>query len=153
MVCHITCRGGKQATKLPGGWVLVLGLMPITVVVGVGVETGVWDMTGCWCWGSTGGVAMEMGIWDMTGSWCCGRTGGVVMETGVCDMIGCWCWGRTGGVVMETGVWDMIGCWCWDRTGGVVMAGRLGIGGEGNWLKISRPIAGIPLWDKRKKDS
>lgn len=57
------------------------------------------------------------------------------------------------GMAMETGGWGIMGCWCWGMTGPMAMAraGRLGTGGEGNWLKISTFIAGRPLWNKGRR--
>lgn len=51
------------------------------------------------------------------------------------------------GIAMETGGLAIMGCWCWGMTGAKAMAkaGRLGTGGEGNWLRISTFIAGRPL--------
>lgn len=61
------------------------------------------------------------------------------------------CMAMTGGagvgMAMETGGLAIMGCWCWGMTGAMAIAraGRLGTGGEGNWLRISTFIAGRPL--------
>lgn len=72
--------------------------------------------------------------------------GAWVGATGVMDMTG----GAGVGMAMETGGLVIMGCWCWGRTGvmAIARAGRLGTGGEGNWLRISTFIAGRPLWNK-----
>lgn len=54
------------------------------------------------------------------------------------------------GTAMEIGELFIMGCWCWGMTVAMAMAraGRLGTGGEGNWLRISTFIAGRPLWNE-----
>lgn len=48
---------------------------------------------------------------------------------------------------------DIMGCWC-VRTAGIAIAiaGKLGTGGVGNWLRMSRLMAGSPLWNKRPSE-
>ncbi len=46
--------------------------------------------------------------------------------------------GAATGMAMDTGGWVMMGCWCWCRTAGIAIAGRLGTGGVGNWLRMSK---------------
>lgn len=84
---------------------------------------GVMPMTGA----AGVGIAMEMA----------GAAAGIAMETagvGFC-------------IAMETGGWAMIGGWCCGMTAGIAMAraGRLGTGGDGNWLRMSGLITGRPL--------
>lgn len=72
--------------------------------------------------------------------------GAWVGATGVMAMTG----GAGVGMAMETAGLVIMGCWCWGMTGvmAIARAGRLGTGGEGNWLRISTFIAGRPLWNK-----
>lgn len=76
--------------------------------------------------------------------------GGWASAAGVIAMVG----GTGVGIAMETGVWAIMGCWCWGMTGAmaIVRAGRLGTGGEGNWLRISTFSAGRPLWKVDKSE-
>ena len=82
-----------------------------------------------------GKLAMKLvfvGGWDGAAdvmAMICGVGEGMAIETGVCVIMGCWCWGITGAMA-------------------IVRDGRLGTGGEGNWLRISTFIAGRPLWNK-----
>lgn len=74
------------------------------------------------------------------GAWAC-ATGVMAMTGGA---------GVAMAMAMETGGLVTMGCWCWDKTGAMAIAraGRLGTGGEGNWLRISTFIAGRPPWNK-----
>ena len=74
-----------------------------------------------------GGWAGAAGAMAMTGGACVG----MAMETGGAAIMGCWCW-----------------CWGMTEAIAIARAGRLGTGGEGNWLRISTFIAGRPLWNK-----
>lgn len=67
----------------------------------------------------------------------------------------CMTGGAAVGMAMEMGGLFIMGCWCWGMTVAMAMAraGRLGTGGEGNWLRISTFIAGRPLWNKGKEQN
>lgn len=75
--------------------------------------------------------------------------GAWAVAAGVMAMTG----GAGVGMAMETGGLAIMGCWCWGMTEAMAIAraGRLGTGGEGNWLRISTFIAGRPFWNKGKR--